>query len=27
VFLEMPNNLWEDLRNDIDGSNSSIPKV
>jgi putative nucleotidyltransferase with HDIG domain len=27
VFLEMPDNIWEDLRKDINAANSSIPKV
>jgi len=27
VFLEMPDNIWEDLRNDIDSPNPSFPKV
>jgi len=26
-FLAMPDNIWEDLRNDIDGQGSSFPKV
>lgn len=27
VFLEMPDNIWEDLRKDISGPNSSLPKI
>ena len=27
VFLEMPDNIWEDLRKDINGPSSSFPKV
>jgi len=27
VFLEMPDNIWEDLRSDISGPNSSLPKI
>jgi len=27
VFLEMPDNIWEDLRKDIDGQSPSFPKV
>jgi cyclic di-GMP phosphodiesterase len=27
VFLEMPDNIWEDLRRDISGPNPSSPKV
>jgi putative nucleotidyltransferase with HDIG domain len=27
VFLDMPDNIWEDLRNDINGPNTAIPKV
>jgi putative nucleotidyltransferase with HDIG domain len=27
VFLDMPDNIWEDLRKDINAANSSIPKV
>jgi len=27
VFLEMPDNIWEDLRNDIHGQDPSFPKV
>jgi len=27
VFLEMPDNIWEDLRNDINEANASFPKV
>jgi len=27
VFLEMPDNIWEDLRKDINGPNPSFPKV
>ena len=27
VFLEMPDNIWEDLRNDINDQNPSFPKV
>jgi putative nucleotidyltransferase with HDIG domain len=27
VFLEMPDNIWEDLRKDINGPNLSFPKV
>jgi putative nucleotidyltransferase with HDIG domain len=27
IFLEMPDNIWEDLRDDINGANASFPKV
>ncbi|MGA9932245.1 MAG: HD domain-containing phosphohydrolase [Terriglobales bacterium] len=27
VFLEMPDNIWEDLRDDIDKANKSFPKL
>ncbi len=27
VFLEMPDNIWEDLRNDINAAHTSFPKV
>src|ERR1022692_3428480 len=27
VFLEMPDNIWEDLRKDISGPNSTLPKI
>jgi putative nucleotidyltransferase with HDIG domain len=27
VFLEMPDNIWEDLRKDINAANTSFPKV
>jgi len=27
VFLEMPDNIWEDLRHDINAANASFPKV
>jgi putative nucleotidyltransferase with HDIG domain len=27
VFLEMPDNIWEDLREDINAPNTSIPRV
>ena len=27
VFLEMPDNIWEDLRKDINGQNPAFPKV
>jgi len=27
VFLEMPDNIWEDLRDDINAANASFPKV
>jgi len=27
VFLEMPDNIWEDLRDDINSANASFPKV
>ncbi len=27
VFLDMPDNIWEDLRNDINGPSNAIPKV
>jgi putative nucleotidyltransferase with HDIG domain len=27
IFLEMPDNIWEDLRNDINGQGPSFPKV
>jgi putative nucleotidyltransferase with HDIG domain len=27
VFLEMPDNIWEDLRKDINGRSPSFPKV
>jgi HD-GYP domain-containing protein (c-di-GMP phosphodiesterase class II) len=27
VFLEMPDNIWENLRNDIDGQGPSFPKT
>ncbi|MGD0824337.1 MAG: HD domain-containing phosphohydrolase [Terriglobales bacterium] len=27
VFLEMPDTIWEDLRNDIDRANKSFPKL
>jgi putative nucleotidyltransferase with HDIG domain len=27
VFLEMPDNIWEDLRKDINATSSSMPKV
>jgi HD-GYP domain-containing protein (c-di-GMP phosphodiesterase class II) len=27
VFLEMPENIWEDLRKDINAANTSFPKL
>jgi HD-GYP domain-containing protein (c-di-GMP phosphodiesterase class II) len=27
IFLEMPDNIWEDLRNDINGQDPSFPKM
>ncbi len=27
IFLEMPDNIWEDLRNDINAANTSFPKL
>jgi response regulator RpfG family c-di-GMP phosphodiesterase len=27
VFLEMPDNIWEDLRKDINGQTPSFPKI
>jgi HD-GYP domain-containing protein (c-di-GMP phosphodiesterase class II) len=27
IFLEMPDNIWEDLRDDINAANASFPKV
>jgi HD-GYP domain-containing protein (c-di-GMP phosphodiesterase class II) len=27
VFLEMPDNIWEDLRHDINEANASFPKA
>jgi putative nucleotidyltransferase with HDIG domain len=27
VFLEMPDNIWEDLRNDINAAHTSFPKI
>jgi HD-GYP domain-containing protein (c-di-GMP phosphodiesterase class II) len=27
VFLEMPENIWEDLRKDINGQDPSFPRV
>jgi putative nucleotidyltransferase with HDIG domain len=27
VFLEMPDNIWEDLRKDISGPNATLPKL
>jgi HD-GYP domain-containing protein (c-di-GMP phosphodiesterase class II) len=27
VFLEMPDNIWEDLREDINGQTPSFPKI
>ncbi len=27
IFLEMPDNIWEDLRHDINAANSSFPKT
>jgi putative nucleotidyltransferase with HDIG domain len=27
IFLEMPDNIWEDLRNDINAAHTSFPKV
>jgi putative nucleotidyltransferase with HDIG domain len=27
IFLEMPDNIWEDLRNDINAANTTFPKM